>query len=479
MATFTTAVHRLALIAALVVLAGPVNQAQTIETHNTGTVLLDVYDNGIIGAGAEFTTPGFFYNGLDGLFEGQLIVGASDTQVSGSPYDVDGHEWRSLSATTAITSPFPAYPDAYQSSYDDFNATNPIGIEVTQRSFSSTSAGIEDYVLIEFQLTNTSGGALTGLYAGLFADYDVGDFTMNLGDYDAATQLVHVWDNTATNTNWYGTVALMAAGLPVSGWNVDVGEGANPTEANTYSSLNTFDTTPATPDDRRTMIGVGPFDLGVSETQSVWFALVAGDTENDLLSNAAAAQAAPVPVELVSFNAVLNGSDVTLNWATSSETNNAGFELQMDSGNGYQAVSFIEGHGTTTEAQSYEHTINDMAPGTYMFRLKQIDYDGVFEIHQEIEVTVETPDQFVLLPAYPNPFNPQATVRFAVRDAAPVTLTLHDALGRVVSTLYDGIPEANQTLDVEIDGSNLPSGVYLVRLSSSSYSASQSVTLLK
>jgi hypothetical protein len=36
----------------------------------------------------------------------------------------------------------------------------------------------------------------------------------------------------------------------------------------------------------------------------------------------------PIPVELTSFTASLTGNDVSLNWATSTETNNKGFEIQ-------------------------------------------------------------------------------------------------------------------------------------------------------
>ena len=186
-----------------------------------------------------------------------------------------------------------------------------------------------------------------------------------------------------------------------------------------------------------------------------------------------------VPVELVGFDALQDGSDVLLSWETASETNNAGFEVQMDAGSGYQPMGFVDGHGTTTETQTYAYAVRSLDPGTYHFRLKQIDFDGIFEYHGDLEVAVETPGRYVLMPAYPNPFNPEATVRFAVRDSAPVAVTLHDALGRRVATLYSGTPDANQMLSVQIDGSALPSGLYLVRLTGSGFSASQSVTLLK
>ena len=95
--------------------------------------------------------------------------------------------------------------------------------------------------------------------------------------------------------------------------------------------------------------------------------------------------------------------------------------------------------------------------------------NSIYEIAQEIGAKIngrwlihrDALDQYVLMQAYPNPFNPEATVRFALRDSAPVTLTLHDALGRQVSTLYSGTPAANQTLSVRIDGSGLPSGLYI------------------
>ncbi|MDX1440231.1 MAG: hypothetical protein R3284_10040, partial [Rubricoccaceae bacterium] len=86
--------------------------------------------------------------------------------------------------------------------------------------------------------------------------------------------------------------------------------------------------------------------------------------------------AATVPVELTSFDAQVSGDDVVLSWETASETNNAGFEVQLKQGNDWQVLGFVEGNGTTTEAQTYSYRAEDMDVGTHTFRLKQIDYDG-------------------------------------------------------------------------------------------------------
>ena len=81
--------------------------------------------------------------------------------------------------------------------------------------------------------------------------------------------------------------------------------------------------------------------------------------------------------------------------------------------------------------------------------------------------------------AYPNPFAEEAIVRFAVRDAQPVRAEVYDALGRRVQVLHDGpvAAEAEQTL--RIDGRGLAGGVYVVRVTGETFTASQRVVLVK
>ncbi|HLT47199.1 MAG TPA: hypothetical protein VK002_08230, partial [Rubricoccaceae bacterium] len=68
------------LTALLLVVGVTAAQAQTSQTHDTGTVTLQVFNNGILGSGASFAGTGFTYEGENGLFEGQLLVGLSATQ---------------------------------------------------------------------------------------------------------------------------------------------------------------------------------------------------------------------------------------------------------------------------------------------------------------------------------------------------------------------------------------------------------------
>ena len=187
----------------------------------------------------------------------------------------------------------------------------------------------------------------------------------------------------------------------------------------------------------------------------------------------------PIPVELVSFDAVVNGTDVVLNWATASETNNAGFEIQTLVGEDWNVLGFVEGNGTTTEAQTYSFNASDMAVGSHTFRLKQIDYDGAFEYSDELEVSVETPGTHLLSNAYPNPFNPQSQFTVAVAQEQNVTAKLFNTLGRRIAILFSGAVEPNQAQQVTIDGAGLASGMYVVRVNGERFSDTLTVTLLK
>jgi len=96
-----------------------------------------------------------------------------------------------------------------------------------------------------------------------------------------------------------------------------------------------------------------------------------------------------IPVELVSFTADVYGNQVRLQWETSSELNNLGFEIERKSEiSDWRTIGFEEGKGTTTEIQRYTY-IDDLfgvSSENFSYRLKQLDFDGSFSYSEEIEV---------------------------------------------------------------------------------------------
>ena len=81
--------------------------------------------------------------------------------------------------------------------------------------------------------------------------------------------------------------------------------------------------------------------------------------------------------------------------------------------------------------------------------------------------------------ATPNPFTPQTTVRFRVAQQQDVRVILYDALGRRVRTLFEGPVEANVYETVDISGSDLPTGTYVVRVEGSVAAGSTRIVLAR
>ncbi|MCX6138177.1 MAG: alpha/beta hydrolase-fold protein [Ignavibacteriales bacterium] len=75
----------------------------------------------------------------------------------------------------------------------------------------------------------------------------------------------------------------------------------------------------------------------------------------------------------------------------------------------------------------------------------------------------EVPSGFALHQNYPNPFNPATTIRYDLPAHSAVTLELFSLLGQKVKTLFSGKQETGAH-QVRLDGSNLPTGVYFLRM---------------
>ncbi|MEM1041122.1 MAG: T9SS type A sorting domain-containing protein [Bacteroidota bacterium] len=87
------------------------------------------------------------------------------------------------------------------------------------------------------------------------------------------------------------------------------------------------------------------------------------------------------------------------------------------------------------------------------------------------------PDGFALHAAYPNPFDAETVVSFDVPEASRVTVAVFDVLGREAARLVDGEVAAGR-YEVALDGRDLPSGVYVVRMTAAGFARARRVTLL-
>ncbi len=194
-----------------------------------------------------------------------------------------------------------------------------------------------------------------------------------------------------------------------------------------------------------------------------------------------------LPVNLSYFNSSVSSRNVTLNWQTSSENNNAGFEVQRKSiehgtvnGEQWKNIGFIDGNGNTSKPAAYTFEDRNLLTGKYKYRLKQMDYNGNFEYYELAgEVEVGVPAKFELSQNYPNPFNPTTKIDFALPVDSRVTLIIYDITGREITRLLNNEFRKASYYTVEFKGSTFSSGVYFYRIQADKNIMTKKMVLIK
>ena len=201
---------------------------------------------------------------------------------------------------------------------------------------------------------------------------------------------------------------------------------------------------------------------------------------NIVLKQASLSQIPPIPVELTSFTAEFKNNFVILEWSTGSELNNYGFEVQrkLKGTDTWNSVSFIEGKGTTTSANSYSYYDYINQSGIYFYRLKQVDLDGTYRFSNEIEVISGNVTGFIVSQNYPNPFNPVTNIDYQIPQNSEVTIEIFDLLGNIVDELVNEEKPAG-SYSIEFDASSLASGIYYYKFTAGGFVDVKKLVVLK
>ncbi len=164
-------------------------------------------------------------------------------------------------------------------------------------------------------------------------------------------------------------------------------------------------------------------------------------------------EAVVLPVELGQFDVAVFPNHHELRWATFSELNNDHFIIQRRGELGdWSPIGIVRGAGTVNSKQQYHFTDEHPLIGTNYYRLKQIDFDGVYE-YSEVIFSFHRPTANELT-IYPNPSTDHFRVKGNVQH--PIPLRIIDTSGKpLLSRTYHGD---------RVDISHLPTGLYYVRL---------------
>ena len=89
-----------------------------------------------------------------------------------------------------------------------------------------------------------------------------------------------------------------------------------------------------------------------------------------------------------------------------------------------------------------------------------------------------TPSDFKISNIYPNPFNPYTNFELEITKSDIIKIDIYDLNGKIVDSLYNGILDRG-IYSYIWDASNFTSGIYFITISTSEYSTSQKITLIK
>lgn len=204
-----------------------------------------------------------------------------------------------------------------------------------------------------------------------------------------------------------------------------------------------------------------------------------------------------LPVTLSHFSAALTAQNyVQLTWISQSESNLMGYNVYRSTNeelsSAVQICPMIAGTNTSM-AQTYTYYDKELVEdGTYYYWLQSVDLDGTTGFHGPVSVVFSIngdegapsiPTATKLDNAYPNPFNPNTTIRYQLKDPGKVKIDIYNLKGHPVRSfrrLHDAAGRYSIVWDgCDSSGNSLPSGVYLYKMSSGSYSAIKKLVLQK
>jgi len=173
----------------------------------------------------------------------------------------------------------------------------------------------------------------------------------------------------------------------------------------------------------------------------------------------------PLPVTLTSFTATASKSGVQLRWATASEKDNQGFELQRSvNGTEFKRIDYQRGAGTSSTSRTYQYLDANAPTGLVYYRLLQTDTDGTTTYSPVVATQVAAQEAItpVLYSVYPNPATEEARLAWTTTAPSAVTLQVQDAQGKKViqHTLTEAYGQNNLVLDLR----SYPAGLYFLAL---------------
>jgi hypothetical protein len=153
-----------------------------------------------------------------------------------------------------------------------------------------------------------------------------------------------------------------------------------------------------------------------------------------------------------------------LTWKTATEVNSSAFQIERRTASDWKKIGELKAAGTSNAPREYSYVddMENIGSGNILYRLKAVDNNGSYKYSSEVEVTA-IPQAYELKTNFPNPFNPETKIQYALPGNAKVRLVVYDIIGRQVAELVNEEQNAGY-YEKTFTGSNLSSGMYFYRI---------------
>jgi hypothetical protein len=206
----------------------------------------------------------------------------------------------------------------------------------------------------------------------------------------------------------------------------------------------------------------------------------------------------PLSSLLVSFMAMFQADELTVMWTTTSENNIQSWNLyRADNDNFATAtqITTMPSQGSDNEMNEYRYTdeFDYETDVTYYYWIESVDYSGKVQLFGPTSITInehENPDAPSVVRYgvrnYPNPFNPETTIEFALKEnqGTKATIYIYNIKGQLVKVANQGTIKPDKVYQYnwngkDMNGREVGSGVYLYKLVTDKKTFTKKMMLLK
>ncbi len=265
-------------------------------THQNNLINFTVSNLGQYGFAAASMIPlgysGFAVQDTNSLFEGAFMVATDSLHVSDGARDIveepDNDFAVAPGGDLRVADPGPNADQETYSIFDDSNAENPASLQISQRTFSWKNPFYGNFVILEYTIKNLSQNSYPNVYAGLFLDWDIFNFSQNCGGFSSNENLGYM-DYCFDVPGRFRGMAVIDP-TPFASYKLRL----NPTTGGTssysftkaekYHSLSSgiIDTAGIGTNDLSQVLSAGPFAIAPGDSARAVFAILAADSLADL-----------------------------------------------------------------------------------------------------------------------------------------------------------------------------------------------------